>query len=260
MELCKDRDLDGIRQYKGVLKFSNRQLADRVKLYLEQCPHLLYRSDIVYHSGYGKSRSAGYVTEEKIPFGEVIANVLIDNELNIAVDKKCTYNSGIRKNITEKRRKDIGTFSARKAYCGNSETKLMHVLAMQETVGEYRVVDYQVPTTNGKADKIDIVLEKDGDIYITEAKRFGSSESLVRCVLEIETYYRKLNERFFEKYECGKSELKKAVLLDINSFAYRQFNSEWAKRLIKKFSIKVLILSETASVYTIEESQKNENE
>ena len=246
--------LGGIQQYKYTLDFSSSELADRVKLYLTKCPEILYRSDIIYNSGCGKSRPDGYVTRDGVPFGEVITNVLLCEEFAVPTDKDCTYNSGSRSADTQSRRKTYCDFTAQKAYCGNNETKLMHVLAMQGKAGEFRVVDYQVTTTNGQKDNIDIILEKNGNVYITEAKKFFSTESLVRCVLEIQTYYQKLNSRFFEKYECSADTLKKAVLFDEGSFAFKQLKSgSWAKKLLKKFDITVLLLSEKENCYHIAE-------
>ena len=247
-----EKSLGGIQQYQGVLDFSDLELAERVKLYLLKCPQLLYRSDIVYNSGYGDSRPDGYVTREGVAFGEVITNVLLNEDFNVPVDKNCTYNEGKRKREIEAKKIKYSNFAAQKAYCGNNETKLMHVLAMQGDAGKYRVVDYQVPTTNGTTDKIDIVLASGGNVYITEAKKFGSSESLVRCVLEIQTYYQKLNDNFFEKYKCTRTSLKKAVLFDEGSLAYKQLSYDWAKQLIEKFDITVLILSETDCEFSIE--------
>lgn len=250
---------DIIPQCKGKLVFSSAELADRVKLYLEKCPQLLYRGDVVCHSGHGLSRPDGYVTRENIAFGEVITDVLCNEKFVIPVDKDCTYNSGNREKATADRKEKYRDFAAQKEYCGNSETKLMHVLAMRGSAGKYDVKDYQVPTTNGNCDKIDIVLKRGNNIYITEAKRFESHESLARCVLEIETYYQKLNERFYEKYDCTfgtlkrTNTLKKAVLFDESSFAHKQLRfCDWAKRLIEKFDIQILTLSETESGYSIE--------
>lgn len=256
MELSKNF-LGTIRQYKRELDFTDVELEKRAKLYMETCADKFYKGDIVYNSGYGKSRADGYMTSDgKKPFGEVIAKVLIAENFVVPVDKACTYNhKDERKAAMESLKGVYKTIGEMRAYCGKSETRLMHVLAMLERVGNYTVVDYQIPTTNGQKDNVDILLKKDGDFYMTEAKRFLSTESLVRCVLEIQTYYSKLNPRFYEMYECTPDNLKKAVMFDKGSFAYKQLSYPWAKQLLDKFDIRVLILSETKDGYLITEKK-----
>lgn len=248
-----NRSLGTIRQLQGVLDFSDSELAARVRLYIEKCGDKLYCGDIVRNSGVGKGREDGYRTKEGRPFGEVITEVLLDSDWTVSPDAGCTYNEGRRKQDTEARRKKYPTFREQKAYCGDSETKLMQILAVRGRVGDFDVIDYQIPTSNGRTDKIDILLKKDGVWYMTEAKRFGSSESLVRCVLEIQTYYKKLNDRFYDRYGCKREALRRAVLFDEKSFAYKQLSYPWAKKLLDKFSVTVLVLSETENGYTVKE-------
>lgn len=255
MKLSKTKKpLGGIAQNEDALDFSLAELVEQVKLYLKTCPELLYRADIVVNSGYGesKSRRRGYLTRgEKIPFGNVIATTVLREGLAVSEDKECTYNPGERERDTAQRRIDYPDFAAREVYCENDETKLMHVLAMQGEVSGYRVLDYQVPTTNGGKDNIDVVLEKGEEVYITEAKRFGSPESLVRCVLEIQTYYMKLNDTF-DIGGCTKKTVKKAVLVDEGSFAFQQVIKEaWAQKVLDEFQITVFILSRGDHAYEI---------
>lgn len=136
----------------------------------------------------------------------------------------------------------------------DSETRLMHCLCKKYKTGNYTCIDYQIPTTNGTRNNIDILLKKDDNLYMVEAKTFGSNESLLRCVLEIQTYYMKLNERFYDKYCSGNKELlKKAVLFDTDSFAYKQLKEDWAKKLLLKFDIIVLKLQRNNENFYIEE-------
>ena len=120
----------------------------------------------------------------------------------------------------------------------------MQCLCAQGNVGKFYAIDYQVPTVDYGHDKIDLVLKCGGDHYITEGKKFGSNESFLRCVLEIQTYYANLSEQFLKNNGWELDKVKKAVLVDGDSFAYKQFKTEkWAKELTIAFDVQVLLLS-----------------
>ncbi len=88
------------------------------------------------------------------------------------------------------------------------------------------VLDYQVPLMERKGEyppgdkpkgrgDIDLLLKLDGVLYLTELKwKSCPKESLLRAVLEVETYYRMVNEeRLKAQYGCADLPLKKALLL-----------------------------------------------
>ena len=165
---------------------------------------------------------------------------------DINSDEKCTYNRGKRVGMREKLQKRLGDMVKLEHYIRETnrhEERMCHCMFAQRRVGDFEVIDYQVPTTNGGHDKIDLILEKDVTVYITEAKYFNSTETLLRCVLEIQTYYQKLNGEFYNVYDIKKMNLKKAVLISKNTLAYEQCEKEWGQELLKAFDITLLILS-----------------
>lgn len=242
---------NGIVQFIHTLNFTEKELIDRVNLYLNIAPEKLYKSDIVEKNKRSKTRKNGYIINNK-SYCEIIAKEIIKNKNKwvILQDLKCTYNNKEKrkKSIYKLRETKCSSLEKSLKYCLSegsnnfSETKLIHVLCVQEYLGEFKTVDYQVPTSNGQKDNIDIVLEDANNVYIVEAKTFGSNESLLRCVLEIETYYKKINSNFEKQYSNGKP-IKKAILLDKTSWAYEQKEELWAKELLKEFDITVLELS-----------------
>ena len=242
---------NGIVQYNSKLHFNEQEIKDRVRLYFEKAPDKLYKSDIVVNDKKTTTRSNGYLTADGKSFCEIIAKEVVrnKNEWKVQKDENCTYNDGKRTQMLERlRTTECADVYKSLEYClsknsnSYSETRLMHCLCAQVDLGEFKAVDFQVTTTNSKKDNVDIILEDDACVYMVEAKTFGSNESLLRCVLEIETYFRKLNQRFFEKY-CKGKELKKAVLFDKESWAYKQKDEWWAKELLKAFDVTVLELS-----------------
>lgn len=72
-----------------------------------------------------------------------------------------------------------------------------------------KVFDYQVPLTRdssneSKSGKIDLVSRKGNKIYLLELKRPGSTETLLRCILESYTYSQLINtQKFVADYGLG---------------------------------------------------------
>ena len=216
-----------------------------------------YTSKLVYESYCG--RAAKYIYEKcektkKIPF--------------IDVDQKCTYN---KREEREKRRTDEKVRAQMQDQDGyitatnRHEERMCHILFVQQYVSDYEVLDYQIPTRNGGHDKIDLLLKKGDEVFMTETKKFSqiekdlnkeaSKETILRCVLEIQTYYQKLNEKFYEIYEIDdKTKLKKAVLVDEYTQAFKQFkNEKWAKEILELFDIKLLKLDRKDKTFTIQQ-------
>ena len=126
------------------------------------------------------------------------------------------------------------------------EKKMVHCLKYIGEIGKANIVDYEIPlndrgTSLGKG-KIDLAFFYDKDFYIIETKKIGSDESLLRCVLEVETYFETLNDNFYERY-CKK--VKKGILVDETSIAYIHFYDGYhhnVKKLMEKYEIDFFLL------------------
>ncbi len=190
------------------------------------------------------------------------------------VDKLCEYNPGDRL----AKRKELGRILKDVDKIDNyildiergspdprMEERMCHILFAQQFVSDFEVLDYQIPTTNNPKihDNIDLLLKKGDVVYMTETKKFSttckrfgkevSKETLIRCVLEIQTYYQKINNKFFDVYKINdKTKLKKAVLLDEDMEAYKELSEPWAKDLLDLFDITVLKLERVGAEFRIE--------
>ena len=258
----KDTKVGGIVQYVETLDFTEQTLKERVDLYLTQAPEHLYHCDIVSNDTKNKTRQKGYYflndKQEKVYYCEVIANRVLEKGLNVATDESCNYSQGKRlEKRNSKEFKDLkhNMTAMEKYYDGEGvtrkEERMCHCLFNEEEIDGYSVIDFQVPTANGGHDKIDLILKKDGIVYITEVKKFKSNESFLRCALEISTYRKKLNKKFFDVYGCAEETLKKAVLIDKDSYAYHQLDLPWAKKLQE--DITILELSKDSKAFHIKE-------
>ena len=181
-------------------------------------------------------------------------------EQPVALDK-ATYNPGERnvgigKGVNLEHKKSIqqcktyseyfATPSKGKGESKQEEKKMVHCMKYIGTIDKVKIVDYEIPLCNrgtalGKG-AIDLAFEYDGEFYIVETKKIESKESLLRCVLEIETYYETLNKNF-DKYS---NKVKKGILVDKSSLPYLHYfdgNHKNVVDLMKYYGIDLFELS-----------------
>ena len=108
------------------------------------------------------------------------------------------------------------------------EAHLAYALANHHLTGLGTILDYQVPLKRSLHDntgKIDLIADDGTAIYLLELKQGNSSETLLRCVLEILTYWHTVNhskliESFLGKAACRT--VVPAVLLPEACRAYQE--------------------------------------
>ena len=136
--------------------------------------------------------------------------------------------------------------------------KEIHKEKVYKELGE--VFDYQVPLKKTNKDtgvgKIDLVAfnKNENNVYLLELKRRDSTETLLRCVLEIYTYWKQLNKDNFKKsfdFLPLDANIIPAVLIFKDSVQYKQYESEHPKtrKLMKVLGIQTFVV--TQAKYTI---------
>lgn len=244
------------------MKYNEQELKDRTYAILRTNPLNLYTDKIVVEDKKYKERKEYVTSDTKKSFKEVIVSVLEEYNKNnsrwtlgIDENQECTYNQ-FPERIDGLRGKQIDSLYDEYIEQGKKEDRLVHCMCHSRRSDElykdgFATVDYQITTKNGSKENIDLLLRDEQYYYMTETKYFNSIESLLRCVLEIETYYEKLNSRFFELYNVTPDKLKKAVLVDAESLAYKERDLPWAKKLIEKFDIVMLELHKEGEEFII---------
>ena len=125
-----------------------------------------------------------------------------------------------------------------------------------------KIVDYQIPLKNSNADiglgKIDLISVLNEHIYLIELKIKGNKETLLRCILEIATYYQVLSKsKFLTSYlnEFGtEKSITKAILIVNDSVQYKEMvelrNGErnYLKRLIDALEMQVFYIDSESLV------------
>ncbi len=126
----------------------------------------------------------------------------------------------------------------------------------QKLFGE--ITNYQVPLKNKKDDKgagkLDFVGLVNDEFYIAEIKITNSNESILKAILEIQTYYQIVNkEKLLSDFKCSKNtKIKKKVVISSGTKASKQFiENELMKDLTKKLDIEVDIYKLEDNIFDV---------
>lgn len=132
-----------------------------------------------------------------------------------------------------------------------------------------KVFDYQVPlksTQKDKAGKIDLVSfnQDTNTVWLVEFKRAGNKDTLLRCLLEVATYYQLLDkEGFIESHKDMLGNLspdciRKAVLIFKEQSQHEEIEEmkdgkrPMLKQLAESLEITFFLLEESGSTFTAE--------
>ncbi len=167
---------------------------------------------------------------------------------------------------------DIGMITRGKSYdAGHKKTEMdlssprneeQFARSILDDEYEYlgKIIDYQTPLKNVQEDnagKIDLLAynESKNILYLIELKYIGSKDSLLRCMLEIETYSRIVNGKklicdFSKKINnTNDTAIRKAVLVFKDSQPYRDLHdlsgtNSYTRKLMKTLGIDFFVLND----------------
>lgn len=213
----------------------------------------LYKEDFINYRG--------DTADTKEKYTEVIAEWLIKNFNLFDNIKKITRQSSYK----------VDTHDGK--HNNQNSNRLEEIMAIEifnqkslNILGE--VIDYQTPLKDklgDEAGKIDIIsYDKDNKIvYLLELKREDSKETMLRCVLEIFTYFKTLDkDKFLEDFNLPKdTKIKASPLVFFNGSQYKEMadsNNKYLKDLIKKLEIELFYISKNNnSEYNITKGENN---
>lgn len=152
----------------------------------------------LYNHSYIKAKGETSKAEGKIPYTEIIARLLLE-DVNFELFSRSLFSQKKKMSFQEgKGYKADHVIPTPEAFPKNPrrEEEWIAKKLMREgrTFRQFgKVFDYQVPLTRdssneSKFGKIDLVSRKGNKIYLLELKRPGSTETLLRCILESYTY------------------------------------------------------------------------
>jgi hypothetical protein len=100
-----------------------------------------------------------------------------------------------------------------------------------------KILDYQIPLKNSNSvtdkglGKIDLISVTDDRVFLIELKIKGNKETILRCVLEIATYYQVLSKsKFLDSYSnefehLTEKNIKKAILIVNDSLHHKEMEA-----------------------------------
>ncbi len=199
----------------------------------------------LYNKEFIKQKGKTKDTEEY--YTEVMAKELEKNKQRFEKIKQITRKS------TYKWHKPVPCGDdMKKSLCGEVTFAKM-LFCHQASLGELgQIIEYQVPLNDERADKagkIDLVSETEDSLHLIEFK-YDSKDTLLRAVLEIETYSRQLcDTKFLKDFGAEKKEIQKSILLFGNC---RAFDEAEEIKKDKRPALKKLIETLNVSIYQLE--------
>lgn len=153
-------------------------------------------------------------------YSEIIARHLLDSgslgsikEFECSTKPEASYHSHCRDNVT---------FS-------DKSPRREEQIAMKIFIDDKNVLDYQLPIVLWNGDtswknhgKVDLVYLHEDEICLVELKSDKSKDTLLRCILEIETYFRKINKEKLKQI-FGDRPVRKAIMLFEDTTPYIQY-------------------------------------
>lgn len=108
------------------------------------------------------------------------------------------------------------------------------------------IIDYQVPLKKERKDagvgKIDFIYVKDGALYFAEIKAETNKESILKAIVEIQTYYQQANKEKLLKDFGLNLPIKKVVVFFEGSAQANRLNDPNVQKLLRAFDIEAIVL------------------
>ncbi len=223
--------------------YTKSELLDKVNEWLSpEKVSLLYAQDFVNYSG--------LTSDTKEKYTEVIAEHLLNNLSVLDGIEQITRKSSYKTSGHEW--KPIDPTSTRK------EEQIARSMMGHTYPYIGKIIDYQIPLKNSQNDtagKIDLLSwnEKKKQAYVIEFKvpkadNKARQETLLRCILEIETYSRILNfKKLLDDFKLPEdTKLRKAVLVYQNSDSHKQIYDTKIKELMSALRVDMFLMNENS--------------
>jgi len=217
------------------MAYTKAELLDKVDEWLTpEKVSMLYATDFINYSG--------ITADTKEKYTEVISERLLDNLDALERIERITRKSSYKTAGHEW--KPINSASPR------SEEQIARNMMGQIYNYIGKIIDYQTPLKNVQADnagKIDLLSwnEEKKCAYILEFKVQDSRETLLRCLLEIDTYSRIVDfKKLIADFELPTTTvLRKAALVYRLSLPHIHFRGPNMKRLMKALGVDLFLLN-----------------
>jgi ribonuclease J len=199
--------------------------------------------ETLYNNRYVKTAD----TADGVRANEIVAEILLKNLDALSNIKQITRQETYKTPSHEKLAREVVLGSSNR-----SEELTAKWLYHKEILGLGKVLDFQVPLKNVQADKagkVDLLTHNsDTNIaHLLELKVPDSTETLLRCVLEIYTYWCiEKKKKLLDEFKISGAELRKGILVYNPSRPYADFLSDecnMVRELMAKLDVDFFVLS-----------------
>lgn len=216
------------------IQYSNEYIIKEIYKAFENI-ETLYKNDIINYRGVTIGKGEKYT--------EIIARELCNNLHEFEKIKKIT-----RKNSYKIESHD-GKTNKKESNRNEERLALKMFRNNYDNIGQ--IIDYQIPIKNSKDDeagKVDLLSEINNDLILIELKANNNDETLLRCVLEIYTYYKQLDlDKLRSDFKKINANIRKAILIPFNGnqhIEYKNYNDNSSvKKLIDELNIEIFIFT-----------------
>lgn len=228
-------------------KYSVQEIVDKIEL-AKKDMNTFYQQDFINYQGVTKD------TNE--PYTEVIAEYLLNHLELFDQIKKITRVSTYR---------TVGHNGTTPNACSNRVEERIAMTMFGEKYDHIgKVLDYQIPLKNIKEDfagKVDIIAYSDGILRLLELKIPDSKETLLRCVLEGDTYLRIVDQqKLIDDFGLGNIPeeigVKASPLVFEKSSQHKEIKNESTKlmELMKFLDSQMFLIKESENGYKVVEA------
>jgi len=186
----------------------------------------------------------GLTTDTKEPYSEVIAEFLVNRQ-------------DLFGNITPITRQRKYRVSG---HDGSTNKESSNRIEERVALGMFgrtfnhigKIIDYQVPLKNAREDKnvgkIDLMALKEDTLTILELKKEDSQETLLRCMLEASTYWRKVDkDKLLQDYsEFNAQKIQTAALVFKDKAQHNEYKEARANvlRLMEQLDVGLYVIGD----------------
>ncbi|HZK56354.1 MAG TPA: hypothetical protein VFC84_19530 [Desulfosporosinus sp.] len=202
----------------------------------------------------------GKTTDTKEYYTEVVAEELLRNNIlgSMGSINEIVRKSGYKVDSHDGVSHTVGSNRKEEIFCKDIFSLSKNGQKHFNEVG--LIIDYQVPLKNRSSDtgvgKIDLISKTKDELWLLELKVEDNKETVLRCVLEIATYYQLLSKtKFLESYPeaatSSISDIRKGILVVKGSSQEAELD-EMKCGQNKRDNLKIIMESLKVEAFTID--------
>lgn len=220
---------------------------------LEMCDQAIQRPASFYSQDFINYR--GICTDVQIPYTEIIAEYLIDHLPAFTSGIPTIHRTASYRTPTHKGKKNLVS-NRTEEHIAIDLFNFSQANGCYEKIG--KILDYQIPlknTLHDSAGKVDLIAYDGNTLHLLELKKTDTSETMLRCLLEIYTYLLTVDTaKLLADFDLSPdTAIKASPFVFENSLPYQEYFDERPnlKKLIHLLDCEPLFLRKVSDRYEV---------